>query len=408
MLAVWTDEVDAGRLEKHDAGAGASFAYRHDVTPERAVSLTMPARVASYEAPFGLHPVFDMNLPEGALRERLRLAFAKETGRFDDFDVLSITGRSQMGRVRYTGADALLQAEVPFQSVDEILHRRRDGALFAHLLERFAVYSGVSGVQPKVLIRDGTAVGVLDEVGRASVRGATHIVKMWDDAEYPWLGVTEFFCMRAAARAGLPVAKVQLAEDGKALVVDRFDLRPDGSYCGMEDFCALNGKGSKDKYDGGYEKAVFRRLKDYVVDAVAWRKDAAQLFTLFVLNCGVRNGDAHLKNFALLYDDPTGEARLSPAYDIVTTAAYLPQDKMALTLDGRPFWPTAKQLDQVGQMRAALSRAAVMAIRDKVAEAMAETRREVEAYWQEQQPGFEEVGRRMLDAWELGTATSLR
>ena len=62
-----------------------------------------------------------MNLPQGVLRERLRLAFAKATRTFDEFDLLSIVGRSQVGRIRYTGDKEHLHEEVPFQSVDEIL-----------------------------------------------------------------------------------------------------------------------------------------------------------------------------------------------------------------------------------------------------------------------------------------------
>jgi len=34
----------------------------------------MPLRLESWSVPFGLLPVFEMNLPEGVLRERLRLA----------------------------------------------------------------------------------------------------------------------------------------------------------------------------------------------------------------------------------------------------------------------------------------------------------------------------------------------
>jgi serine/threonine-protein kinase HipA len=90
-----------------------------------------------------------MNLPEGALRERLRLAFAKATGTFDDFDLLAIVGRSQVGRIRYTGDKERLNEDVPFQSVDEILASRRDGDLFRYLIEKFAAFSGISGVQPK-------------------------------------------------------------------------------------------------------------------------------------------------------------------------------------------------------------------------------------------------------------------
>ena len=63
----------------------------------------MPVRLSSWSAPFGLLPIFEMNLPEGALRERLRLASAKATGTFDEFDLLSVVGRSQVGSLRYTG-----------------------------------------------------------------------------------------------------------------------------------------------------------------------------------------------------------------------------------------------------------------------------------------------------------------
>jgi serine/threonine-protein kinase HipA len=83
-----------------------------------------------------------MNLPEGVLRERLRLAFAKATGTFDEFNLLAIVGRSQVGRIRFTGEKEQLHEEVPFQSVDEILVRRRDETLFRYLIDKFASFSG--------------------------------------------------------------------------------------------------------------------------------------------------------------------------------------------------------------------------------------------------------------------------
>ncbi len=138
----------------------------------RAVSLTMPVRLASWNTPFGLAPIFEMNLPEGSLREHLRLAFAKATGSFDDLDILSIVGRSQIGRLRYTAESATLADDVPFQSVDEILRSRRDSGLLPYLMERFAAHSGVSGVQPKLLIRDAEAIAGVE---RFNIQGAnTH------------------------------------------------------------------------------------------------------------------------------------------------------------------------------------------------------------------------------------------
>src|SRR6267143_631645 len=109
--------------------------------PALAASMTMPVRLPSWDLQFGLPPIFEMNLPEGVLRERLRLAFAKATGTFDEFDLLGIVGRSQVGRIRYTGQREQLQEDVPFQSVDEILAKRRDGDLFRYLIEKFATFS---------------------------------------------------------------------------------------------------------------------------------------------------------------------------------------------------------------------------------------------------------------------------
>src|ERR1700737_2332191 len=102
MIKVWTDAAEAGLLDRL-RDRGSVFAYVPGTLQQRAVSVTMPVRLSSWDVPFGLAPIFEMNLPEGALRERLRLAFAKATGTFDDFDLLAILGRSQGGRLRYTG-----------------------------------------------------------------------------------------------------------------------------------------------------------------------------------------------------------------------------------------------------------------------------------------------------------------
>jgi HipA-like C-terminal domain len=52
-------------------------------------------------------------------------------------------------------------------------------------------------------------------------------VKFWGQNEYPQLAANEFFCLRVAEECGLEVPPDRLAEDALALVIDRFDLRPD-------------------------------------------------------------------------------------------------------------------------------------------------------------------------------------
>ncbi len=407
MLKVWTDGAESGLVDRfHERGT--SFVYLPATAVERAVSVTMPVRLPSWDIPYGLAPIFEMNLPEGVLRERLRLAFAKATGTFDEFDLLSVVGRSQLGRIRYTGEREQLHEEVPFQSVDEILQRRRDGDLFRYLIDKFSSFSGISGVQPKILVRDEQASIALSTAKARlsqSYRGATHIVKLWDANEYLQLAANEHFCLNVAGKCGLDVPRYQLAEDGMALVIDRFDLRTDGTYRGLEDFCVLNARRTEEKYRGSYESSIMKRLQEFA-NSLHINQDMEKLFTLIALNCAIRNGDAHLKNFAVVYDDVLGEARLAPAYDLVTTSVYLPQDSMALTLNGTTRWPDAKELRRLGETRMGGSPAKIAQILEHIADAMSEVREQIRPYIKEH-PEFKEIGERMIDEWEKGAAHSL-
>jgi serine/threonine-protein kinase HipA len=408
LIKVWTDSAEAGLLDRSGA-RGSTFAYLPNVTSQRAVSVTMPLRLSSWDLAFGLPPIFEMNLPEGVLRERLRLAFAKATGTFGDFDLLSIVGRSQVGRIRYTGDKEQLREEVPFQSVDEILARRRDGELFRYLIEKFAVFSGISGVQPKILVRDEKA---FSPPGRPkprlsqSYRGATHIVKLWEPNEYPQLAANEHFGLKVAQKCGLEVPPFRLAEDGMALVLDRFDLRPDGTYRGFEDFCVLNARRTDEKYRGSYETSILKRFQQFA-NSRHVNEDLEKLFTLIVLNCALRNGDAHLKNFGIVYDDVLGEARLAPVYDLVTTAVYLPKDSLALTLNGTTRWPSAKELHRLGETRIGGTPASVKQILERIDDAMSQTAAEVRSYIKQHRE-FAEIGKRILQEWSKGAAFSLR
>jgi serine/threonine-protein kinase HipA len=408
MIRVWTDNRATAMLDRH-GHRGSAFVYLPDASPSRAVSVTMPVRLASWDTPLGLAPIFEMNLPEGALRERLRLAFAKATGTFDDLDLLAVVGRSQLGRVRFTGTEGELDDDVPFQSVDEILSSRRGGELYRYLIGKFAAYSGISGVQPKFLVRDEGMFAAgqgMNRVLSASFRGATHIVKFWDPAEFPQLAANEFFCLKVAERCGLEVPPHRLTADGSALVMDRFDLRPDGTYRGFEDFCVLNARRTDEKYRGSYETHVMKRFQQFAASPAAL-EDSLRLFTLIALNCAIRNGGAHLKNFGIVYDDVEREAALAPVYDLVTTTVYLAQDRMALTLNGTNQWPSAKDLIRFGEGRSLASRKTLVQILNRIAGAQADTAKDAGAYIAGH-PEFAAVGRLMLEQWEQGRQHSLQ
>jgi serine/threonine-protein kinase HipA len=191
-----------------------------------------------------------------------------------------------------------------------------------------------------------------------------------------------------------------------ALVIDRFDLRTDGTYRGFEDFCALNARRTDEKYRGSYETHVMKRFSQFA-NSTHVNEDTEKLFLLIALNCALRNGDAHLKNFGIVYDDVQGEARLAPAYDLVTTSVYLPKDSLALTLNGSTKWATARELQRLGETRGGGTPSKIRQVLERIAEAIQETTKEVQAYSKEH-PEFAGIGQRMLQEWERGVNTSLR
>ncbi|MFJ2485135.1 type II toxin-antitoxin system HipA family toxin [Pseudomonas sp. NPDC087639] len=388
----------AGTLGRGQARVDSVFSYREETSAENAVSLTMPSRLESYGWEHGIHPVFEMNLPEGALRDELVRRFSKAVRGFDDFALLAIVGPYQLGRLSI--ASASTTDRPPETSLADLLVH--DGAqdLFEDLLQTYGHYSGVSGVQPKVLVRDSAAA-----IDRLTHRGSTHLVKAFRADEYPQLATNEYFCMRAAQHSGLEVPKFELSEHGKFLVIERFDLSATG-YLGFEDFCVLNGWPSKAKYDGSYEGAA-RQIKAFVSPALL-NQALEAFFRIVALSAGLKNGDAHLKNFGVLYENCGEESavRLAPAYDIITTSVYIKNDSMALLLGGSKAWPKHKMLMRFGRTACNLTEARCNELLQQVADGMRVAMDEMSEY-SVTHPAFANVGTAMVEQWSSGMERSL-
>lgn len=116
----------------------------------------------------------------------------------------------------------------------------------------------------------------------------------------------------------------------QAYITKRFDVRPDGSKWGQDDFASLSGKtpqthGSYYKYSGSYLD-LFEQMKKHLPSC---KTEAPKLFRLIVFNYLFSNGDAHLKNFSIL-ETPLGDYRLSPAYDLLNTHIHINDKPFAL------------------------------------------------------------------------------
>jgi len=139
--------------------------------------------------------------------------------------------------------------------------------------------------------------------------------------------------MSIASAAGIEVPEFYLSDNRQLFVVRRFDRDPAGNALGFEDMAVLTAKRASNKYTGSYEQ-IARAISLFChPDRVP--EQHSRLFNQVALSCIVGNGDAHLKDFGLLYSDPSAnDARLTPAFDIVNTTAYMPEDSLALTLGG--------------------------------------------------------------------------
>ena len=385
------------------AGDFRSVLTYHASTPSDAfVSLTMPVRTESYVWDDTLHPVFQMNLPEGYLLQVLQEQLGPQITA-SPMALLSVIGRNMVGRIQVAAAGAKLDEPTQPVEVAELLQGDNSEEAFAELVRQHAA-SGVSGVVPKFLDTQS------EDVGRGAVHKKTtllthrHIIK-GSTGRLPYVTLNEHLCMQVAARV-LPTARTELSQDGNALVVHRFDVDDNGQLrLGMEDFCGLLGLRPAAKYETTWER-VARAVRDHVPGATQL-ETFRQLATTLLLTYALRNADCHAKNLALLYTS-RADVHLSPAYDMITTVAYpgYQQNPPGISFMGKKTWSPGKSLGKFIAATFGVSVKAqveiVEAISDAVSDIAPRVREAMTRY-----AAFEDIGKRMLLAWNEGV-TGLR
>lgn len=177
---------------------------------------------------------------------------------------------------------------------------------------------------------------------------SSHILKP-DIEAYKGIVFNEAFCMKLAARVGLPVAAVTTATVGAIdyLLIERYDRavimdgnKPVLSRIHQEDFCQALGIVSDRKYqaEGGpsIEDCFDLLRKVSSVPAL----DLSTLLDAVIFNFLIGNHDAHGKNFSLLYRKrdaaaSLGKIQLAPLYDLICTRVYPNLSKrMAMKIGG--------------------------------------------------------------------------
>jgi serine/threonine-protein kinase HipA len=320
----------AGLLEKNTR---FEFSYHSD--GRFPVAAAMPLEKRFYQAG-ALFPIFEMNIPEGYIRHRITEKLRKHI-QVDEMLFLALQGNAGIGCISYEAED-VEQEQVGAEKLAEILAWQGDNELFEELLNKYLLQANISGIQPKVMVPE-----VSLEAGKAALILPSLIVKSSDE-EFPGLAINEFICMQLAKACQIETPEFWLSDNHQLFVMRRFDLKQDATCRAMEDMAVLQGKSTNDKYRSSYESVA--RVLDYYSSEI--NTDHEILFKMLVHSCMVGNGDAHLKNYAMLYDD-LDDMRLSPVYDVVNTQIYHPGDAMALSLGKSRSFPDRKRLVDFGK-----------------------------------------------------------
>ena len=133
--------------------------------------------------------------------------------------------------------------------------------------------------------------------------------------------LNEYTAMSLAAMAGVDIPKIKLVDldkldnlppinlpdEKQGFAIKRFD-RSEHERIHMEDFAQILVKYPHEKYGSANYEQIGRVIYRYSGDDLA---DAQQLARRLLVNILLANGDAHLKNWSLLYRDQI-TPRLSP------------------------------------------------------------------------------------------------
>ena len=281
-----------------------------------------------------LHPVLSNLLPEGALRELI--AQGLKTHIDNEFQIFSYLGQDLPGALVATPME-------PENVPDTVLSTHgRAKAIKFESNDQENKFS-LAGIQMKFSMKEKEGRYNLTKNGELG----DWIIKT-PSTKHKHVPLNEYTAMSLAALAGVDIPDIKLSELNKldklpqinlpdeklAFAIKRFD-REGNTRVHMEDFAQVLVKYPYKKYDSANYEQIGKVIYDYSEDGLA---DAQQLARRILVNILLANGDAHLKNWSLLYQDQF-TPRLSPAYDIVTTSVYIDDERQfALNLGKTKEW----------------------------------------------------------------------
>ncbi|QNG17880.1 type II toxin-antitoxin system HipA family toxin [Rhodococcus triatomae] len=274
----------------------------------------------SPQASLNLPRWFSNLLPEGPLREWIARDRGVPAQR--ELQLLLQIGHDLPGAVEVVAGD---EHDVPVDAFDDLSARASEPP---------------EGTSPWKFSLAGVGLkfSMLRRGDRLSIPARTELgdwIVKFPDAVHPEVPSNEFASMSLAREVGIECPRIELlhrdelpdvpdvmwpGQEERAYAVARFDRLADGGRVHIEDLAQVRNFYPVDKYSGSFE----------TVGGLVYRNEDSASLREFVrrltFNVLIGNGDAHLKNWSLIYRDGR-RAQLSPAYDVVSTAGYYPSDR---------------------------------------------------------------------------------
>ncbi|MDM3871070.1 type II toxin-antitoxin system HipA family toxin [Porticoccus sp. W117] len=287
-----------------------------------------------------LHPILSNLLPEGSLRELIAQGLKVHVD--NEFHIFSYLGEDLPGALVATPME-------PDDVSDSVLtsslaQGRKAKAVKFKKGDQKNNFS-LAGVQMKFSMKekDGRY-----NLSKGDALG-DWIIKT-PSTKHKNVPLNEYTAMSLAAMVGVDIPEIKivdlnkldnlpqinLPDEKQAFAIKRFD-RQNNERIHMEDFAQILVKYPHEKYNSANYEQIGRVIYEFSGDGLT---DVQQLARRLLVNILLANGDAHLKNWSLLYQDRI-TPRLSPAYDIVTTSVYIEDErKYALNLGRTKEWYT--------------------------------------------------------------------
>lgn len=332
-LRVFLHGLHVGDLQRASGDWAFAFEPRYLALPTRPVLgrwfEDQDLATLRYRAPQGrLPPFFDNYLPE--LESPLREVLSRRAGvrSTRSGELLAALGEDLPGAavVRQVEDDALSADEAPLVDARVPGDRRL----------RFSL----AGMQLKFSVARSADRFTVPVTGL----GGRWILKLPDRA-FPGVPAHEWAVMQLAGRCGIRVPETALlpwrAVEGlpeeldfsepESYVVRRFDRDEHGVRIHQEDFAQVLDRRATDKYDEEQSSPLSATYQSLgaIIQSACGDEDFIEYLRRLAFMVLIGNADAHLKNWSLYYPDPR-RPRLAPAYDLVATIAYQPQDQLAL------------------------------------------------------------------------------